>query len=97
MKIAGLPFSNKVTFIKTEMNWPLNHMVSAKESSLKCNDCHTRENGRLAGLTDFYMPGRDRSEWVDLLGTIALILSLLGVLGHGLLRIFFSQSKRLRG
>ena len=91
MKIAGLPFSGKVSFIRTEMNWPINHMVSSKENSLKCNDCHTRDNGRLAGLTDFYMPGRDRSEWIDLMGGLTLLLSLIGVMGHGLLRIFFAR------
>ena len=91
MEISGLPFSGKVSFIKTEMNWPIHHMVSDKESSLQCNDCHTRDNGRLAGLTDFYMPGRDRSEWVDLSGGLTLLLSLLGVLGHGMLRIYFAH------
>ena len=97
MKKAGLPFSGKVTFINTEMNWPLNHMVSSKENSLKCNDCHTRDNGRLASLTDFYMPGRDRSELVDFIGTVAIILSLIGVLSHGLLRIYFARIKKVRG
>lgn len=91
MKDAGLPFSGKVSFIHTEMNWPLNHMVSTKDKSLQCSDCHTRENSRLANLTDFYMPGRDRSELVDTLGGLLLLLSLLGISIHGLLRIYFSR------
>jgi len=32
-------------------------MVSPKEKSLKCADCHVRSGSRLAGLTDFYLPG----------------------------------------
>ncbi|MGE5679276.1 MAG: tetrathionate reductase family octaheme c-type cytochrome, partial [Bacillota bacterium] len=57
MKDINLPFSGKVSFIKTEMNWPVNHMVSTKENTVKCNECHSRENSRLSALTDFYMPG----------------------------------------
>ncbi len=97
MEEAGLPFSGKISFIHTEMNWPLNHMVSKKEESLKCNDCHTRENGRLANLTDFYMPGRDRSELVDTIGGILLLLSLVAVLFHGLLRILFATRFNKKG
>lgn len=53
IKDAGLPFSGKVSFIKTEMYWPINHMVASKENTVKCIECHTREKSRLAGLKDF--------------------------------------------
>jgi len=47
------------------MYWPVNHMVSPKEQAVKCVECHTRENGRLANLTGFYIPGRDYNPWVE--------------------------------
>ena len=87
MKDANLPFSGKISFIKTEMYWPVNHMVATKENTLDCNSCHQRENSRLAGLNDFYLPGRDYSKIVEIGGVWMLILTLLGVLGHGAIRI----------
>jgi octaheme c-type cytochrome (tetrathionate reductase family) len=90
MKDANLPFSGKISFIKTEMYWPVNHMVATKENTLKCNSCHQRENSRLAGLNDFYMPGRDYSKIVEVGGVWMLILTLLGVLTHGAIRIVLS-------
>jgi len=87
MKEADLPFSGKISFINTEMYWPVNHMVASKENTLNCNSCHQRENSRLAGLNDFYMPGRDYSKIVEVGGVWMLILTLLGVLAHGAIRI----------
>ncbi len=87
MKKVGLPFSGKITFIRTDMNWPLNHMVAPKEETLKCSECHERDGGRLAGLNGFYLPGRDRSKALDILGKLMLIVTLLGVLLHGAGRI----------
>ncbi|MFO7984096.1 MAG: tetrathionate reductase family octaheme c-type cytochrome [Desulfuromonadales bacterium] len=45
-KAAGLPYSGEYGFAETEMYWRLNHMVSPKEKSLDCLDCHG-DNGRL--------------------------------------------------
>jgi octaheme c-type cytochrome (tetrathionate reductase family) len=90
MKEANLPFSGKISFIETEMYWPVNHMVATKENTLSCNGCHVRENSRLAGLTDFYMPGRDYSKTVEKAGVWLLLLTLLGVLAHASVRIFFA-------
>ena len=59
---------------------------SAK-NSVQCAECHTRENSRLAELTDFYMPGRDYSKIIDLLGIWNIILALFGITIHGTLRI----------
>ena len=91
MKESGLPFSGKISFIKTKMYWPINHMVSSKEESLKCEECHTRNNSRLKGLTDFYMPGRDYIASVDNGGKILWLLVLIGGIIHGALRIYFSR------
>ena len=40
MKIAGLPYSGEYGFVKTEMFWKVNHMVSPKDEALGCKDCH---------------------------------------------------------
>ncbi|MDH7516702.1 MAG: tetrathionate reductase family octaheme c-type cytochrome, partial [Bacteroidota bacterium] len=96
MRHVGLPFSGKVAFIRTEQNWPLNHMVAPKEQSVKCEECHTRREGRLASLTDFYLPGRDSSPTVETLGVILILLTFLGVLVHGGARIV-ARAKRERG
>jgi hypothetical protein len=87
MNEADLPFSGKISFINTEMYWPVNHMVASKENTLDCSSCHQRENSRLAGLNDFYMPGRDYSKIVEVGGVWMLILTLFGVLTHGAIRI----------
>lgn len=90
MKESNLPFSGKISFMKTAMYWPINHMVSDKEHAVQCNECHTRNNSRLAGLTDFYLPGRDFSAPVDLIGKWLVILTLLGILVHATIRIYSS-------
>lgn len=95
MKEANLPFSGKISFIETKMYWPVNHMVATKENTLSCNGCHSRENSRLAGLNDFYMPGRDYSKIVETLGVWNLLLTLLGVMIHASVRIFVAvKAKR---
>ena len=90
MKEAGLPYSGKYTFIKTEMYWPLNHMISPVGQSLKCIDCHSKTS-RLKDLNGFYMPGRDHSIIIDLLGIVMIIGALGGILTHSIIRIFKSK------
>jgi hypothetical protein len=85
MKAANLPFSGKIAFTRTDMYWPISHMVTQGDHGLSCMDCHSR-NSRLAGVGGVYIPGYDRSAWLDLLGWLSAGLSLLGVLGHGFLR-----------
>jgi octaheme c-type cytochrome (tetrathionate reductase family) len=43
---TGLKFSGEFGWVKTEMYWPLSHMVTPKGSALTCRDCHG-EKGRL--------------------------------------------------
>jgi octaheme c-type cytochrome (tetrathionate reductase family) len=45
-KANGIAYSGKYGFAKTEMYWPLTHMVAPKEKALGCTDCHG-ERGRL--------------------------------------------------
>ena len=94
MKRVGLPFSGDYEFVETEMYWPINHMVSTKDKSLDCVDCHVREGGRLAALNDFYLPGRDRNATIDLIGKLMLYLSIVGVLIHAIIRIVIWIRKR---
>lgn len=86
MESIGQPYSGKYGFAATEMYWPINHMVAPREESLKCADCHAR-NSRLNNLTDFYLPGRDYNNVLDILGTALLLLSFAGVVVHASLRI----------
>jgi octaheme c-type cytochrome (tetrathionate reductase family) len=87
MEYIGLDYSGEYGFVETEMYWPLNHMVSPKEASLSCKDCHTRNDGRLENLAGFYLPGRDRILGLDLIGLLLIILSFIGVGVHMYFRI----------
>ena len=93
MAMVGKPFSGKMGFIETRMVLPVNHMVSPKSQTVQCIECHTRRNSRLAGLTDFYLPGRDNSAAVDGIGTAAILAALTGVVVHGALRIGIGRKK----
>jgi octaheme c-type cytochrome (tetrathionate reductase family) len=94
MKEVGLPYSGHYGWIDTEMTWPINHMVSPKSVTVSCSECHTRNDGRLAKLTGFYMPGRDYSPWLERLGKWLLLLTLAGVLVHGGARIIASRRRK---
>ncbi|MDD3875093.1 MAG: tetrathionate reductase family octaheme c-type cytochrome [Bacteroidales bacterium] len=86
MEYVGLPYSGHYGFIDTRMYLPISHMVSKSEDALKCEDCHTRQDGRLKGLADVYIPANSNNAAFDTLGIIILILSLIGVFSHALLR-----------
>lgn len=90
---SGLPFSGQIGFVETEYYWPLTHMVAPREEALACGDCHSR-NGRLAGLPGVHLPGRDRSEWLDMLGWLAVLGTLGGVSLHGLGRLVMARKRR---
>jgi thiosulfate reductase cytochrome b subunit len=68
-------------------------MVAPKAESLKCNECHSR-TGRLATLSNVYIPGRDR--WIALDNTAfdVLILTIVSVIIHAILR-WINWKKRL--
>jgi octaheme c-type cytochrome (tetrathionate reductase family) len=90
---SGKPFSGQWGFVQTEMSWPITHMVAPKEKALNCVECHSRQ-GRLQNISGIYIPGRDRSEWLDLAGYSIAGLAFLGVLGHGALRIVTRKKRK---
>ncbi|MDO9596299.1 MAG: tetrathionate reductase family octaheme c-type cytochrome [Azoarcus sp.] len=90
MQESGMPFSGKYDFVSTEMYWPINHMVAPKDKALACNECHAKE-GRLAGIDGIYLFAQDNNRWVDTIGWTLALLTLLGVIGHGLIRIIASK------
>lgn len=93
MKEVNLPFSGNISFINTKMYWPINHMVSSKDKSVKCVECHTKNDSRLAGLTDFYMPARDNNKFIEFSGVALIIISFVGVFTHGTIRIISIRRK----
>lgn len=93
MEHVGLPYSGEYGFIETEMYWPINHMVAPKANAVSCGECHTRNNGRLAKLTNFYLPGRDYNKPLEMGAHFLIIISLLGVMIHALIRIFIALRK----
>jgi octaheme c-type cytochrome (tetrathionate reductase family) len=90
---AGQPFSGRFGFVETEMLWPITHMVAPKEQALDCAECHSRD-GRLKTVSGVYLPGRDHHLLLDRAGFGLAGLALLGVLGHGTLRIFTRQRRK---
>ena len=68
-------------------------MVAPKKQALSCDACHSRD-GRLAKLGGFYMPGRDRLQWLDWLGWLAVFGTLGGVSLHGLVRLLTAGKRR---
>ena len=97
MKLINLPYSGKYGFVGTEMYWPINHMVSPKAQTVTCAECHTREEGRLADLGGFYLPGRDFNPWIEHFGNGILLFTLAGVMLHGGARIVLARKrKRMR-
>ncbi len=87
-KAVGLPYSGQFDFVETTYVFPTTHMVAPKDNVLACTECHARSDSRLADIAGVYMPSRDRTGWLDTLGWIAVLGSLLGVCLHGLGRVF---------
>jgi octaheme c-type cytochrome (tetrathionate reductase family) len=91
---SGQNYSGKYGFVDTEMYWVQTHMVAPKEQAVACESCHTKApDGRLAKLTDFYLPGRDASPLLDGLGIAAIGLTIVGAGVHGLTRKNKSNAK----
>ncbi len=94
MRAVHLPFSGEYDFVETIMYWPLNHMVAPKEETVGCAECHTRQDGRLASLSGFYLPGRDHNKTLDASAFLLLAATLAAVAFHALMRILVSSKKK---
>ncbi|HQT92705.1 MAG TPA: cytochrome C, partial [Candidatus Kryptobacter bacterium] len=94
MKAVNLPYSGHYGFTETKMYWPINHMVSPKEEAVQCGECHTRNDGRLADVGGFYMPGRDYNPWVERIGVGLMAITLGGVFMHGGARLVVSRKRK---
>ena len=92
MEKYKLPYSGEYDFADTVSYWPINHMVTPKDDALECEECHAKE-GRLKDLKGFYMPGASHSDWLDLIGLLAILGALGGVLIHALIRIIASKRR----
>lgn len=93
MDFMGVEYSGQYDFVDTTYVFPITHMVAPKEKALDCRQCHNRNDSRLAKLTGLYMPGRDNNSLVDTMGSVGVLGALLGVVLHGLGRIFTSGAK----
>jgi len=87
-KSLDLPFSGEFDFVETTYVYPTTHMVAPKDNVVTCNECHIRDEGRMANLAGFYMPGRDGVGLIDTLGWLVVLGSLVGVVLHGVGRVF---------
>ena len=85
MKKNNIPYSGEYGFVETYSYWPITHMVAPKENALHCSSCHSPK-GRLTELKGIYLPGRDSSKLLDLLGLLAIMGTLITVGAHALLR-----------
>lgn len=90
MASTDVPYSGEMGFVATEMSWPITHMVAPKEDALSCAQCH-KEEGRLKNVAGIYMPGTGSTPLLDKLGFILALLTLIGVLIHGGVRIIQSR------
>lgn len=90
MEATGVPYSGKMGFVATEMSWPITHMVAPKEDAVSCVQCH-KEEGRLKDVPGIYMPATGSTPILDKLGFLAALLTLIGVLIHGGIRIIQSR------
>ncbi len=92
-KTLNVPYSGEFDYVETTYAFIITHMVAPRENALNCNECHIREKSRLANITGIYLPGRDRSNFIDSIGMIAVLGALAGVLLHGLGRFFTRNGK----
>ncbi|MBU4518512.1 MAG: tetrathionate reductase family octaheme c-type cytochrome, partial [Gammaproteobacteria bacterium] len=85
---TGQPYSGQHDFVKTEMLWPITHMVAPSKNAVACASCHTGPTkSRLGDLPGVYLPGRDSQPWIDRLGWLAVVGAVAGVLLHTAARL----------
>lgn len=93
-KTLNVDYSGEFDYVETTYAFPITHMVAPEEKALDCNACHIRENSRLANITGIYLPGRDRSTFIDSIGLMAVLGAFAGVMLHGFGRFFTRNGKK---
>ena len=91
---TSMDYSGEFDFVETDYVFPITHMVAPKDNVLACTECHAKAGGRVSKLGGFYMPGRNSSNILDTIGWIVVIGSLLGVVLHGLGRMFTANGRK---
>ena len=94
MEYVGLPFSGEYDFVETAYFFQTTHMVAPEKDALSCTECHARDNGRIANLAGFYMPGRDRHPLLDIAGWGGTVIALIVVFFHGVGRMVTRRNRR---
>lgn len=94
MEYMDLPYSGELGFVETTYVFPTTHMVAPKEDALDCSQCHRQEDGRLAKLGGFYMPGRDRFQLLDYAAWALALAALAGVSLHAVGRMVANGGKK---
>ena len=61
-----IPFSGEFDFVDTTYVFPITHMVAPRENVVACNECHTRDDSRLANLAAARGDTADAERFVDL-------------------------------
>ncbi len=89
---VGISFSGEFDFVDSTYVYPITHMVAPKDNVVACAECHTGKDSRLANLEGFYMPGRDRVKWLDILGWMAVLGAFAGVFLHGFGRLLAKRN-----
>jgi hypothetical protein len=92
---TGQPYSGEHGFVRTEMLWPITHMVAPASDAVRCVECHSAQ-GRMDQLSGIYLPGRDNHPWIDRLGWLAALAALAGVVLHATVRIVTARRKAHR-
>ncbi len=92
-KTLEVPYSGEFDYVETTYAFPITHMVAPAKNAVNCTECHTRDNSRLAAITGIYLPGRDKNNFIDSIGMIAVLGAFGGVMLHGLGRFFTRNGK----
>jgi hypothetical protein len=67
-------------------------MVASKDKAVECKECHAEE-GRLKEVDISYMPAAGKTKLIDLLSMLAIAATVLGIIGHALIRLFASKRR----
>lgn len=91
----GKTYSGRHDFVRTEMLWPITHMVAPKDQAVRCSQCHAdAAQSRLGSLGGVYLPARDANPWIDRIGWLAVLAALAGVAIHTTARIVATRRRQ---